>query len=92
MKTNVTANVLNMIGNYLLIGGNCGFPAMGIRGAALATVFGTVVACGMSIASIIPKDSFVSIPYMRERRIRFRLSSLKTSSGWVPAFSWSRSF
>ncbi len=77
MKTNVTANVLNMIGNYLLIGGNCGFPAMGIRGAALATVFGTVVACGMSIASIIPKDSFVSIPYMRERRIRFRLSSLK---------------
>lgn len=47
MKTNVTANLVNMAGNYLLIGGNFGFPALGIKGAALATVFGTVVACGM---------------------------------------------
>jgi len=77
MKTNVTANVLNMIGNYLLIGGKFGFPALGIYGAALATVFGTVVACGMSIASILQKDSFVSIPYMIAGKIRFRMSALK---------------
>ena len=77
MKTNVTANVLNMIGNYLLIGGKFGFPALGIYGAALATVFGTVVACGMSIASILQKDSFVSIPYMIAGKIRFKMSALK---------------
>lgn len=78
MKTNVTGNVVNMIGNYLLIGGHCGFPAMGIRGAACATVFGTVVACGMSVASILPKDSFVSIPYMIEHKVKPAVSTLRS--------------
>ena len=44
MRTNVTSNVINIIFNYFLIGGNCGFPALGIHGAAIATVLGTVVA------------------------------------------------
>lgn len=70
MKTNVTANVVNIIGNYLLIGGNFGFPALGIRGAAYATVFGTMVACCMSIASILSPDSFVNIPFMIKKRVK----------------------
>ena len=52
MTTNVTSSIVNMCGNYLLIGGHWGFPALGIRGAALATVLGTVVACCMSISSM----------------------------------------
>lgn len=76
MRTNVTANLLNMIGNYLLIGGNFGFPALGIKGAALATVFGTVVACGMSILSLFSKDGFISVYYMIKKRVRLRISAL----------------
>lgn len=78
MKTNVTANLVNMAGNYLLIEGNLGFPALGIKGAALATVFGTVVACGMSIASILPKNSFVSIPYIWEKKVKPAFDTLQT--------------
>lgn len=76
MTTNVVANVVNVILNYLLIGGHFGFPALGIEGAALATVLGTVVASLMSIRSILLKDSFVSIPYMIEHRVRPALRSM----------------
>ncbi len=77
MRTNVTSNIVNMIGNYLLIGGKFGFPALGITGAALATVFGTVVACCMSVCSILPKDNFVSIPYIIKERVKITLAPAK---------------
>ena len=53
MRTNITSSIINIIANYLLINGHFGFPALGIHGAALATVLGTVVACVMSILSIM---------------------------------------
>ena len=48
MMTNLISNVVNVIFNYLLIGGNFGFPELGVEGAALATVLGTVCACALS--------------------------------------------
>ena len=41
------------------------FPALGIRGAALATISGTVVACIMSVASIFKKRVFEYSIYIR---------------------------
>lgn len=61
MRTNIVSNLVNVIFNYLLIGGNFGFPALGIRGAAIATVIGTVFGCAMSIISLFSKQSFVYI-------------------------------
>lgn len=75
MRTNVTSNTINIIGNYLLINGNFGFPALGIQGAALATVFGTVVASIMSILSIMNKEGFISIPYIIKNKIKPALSA-----------------
>ncbi len=69
MRTNVTSNTVNIIFNYLLIGGHFGFPALGIHGAALATVLGTVVACIMSILSILKPNGFISIPYIMKNRV-----------------------
>lgn len=60
MRTNLVSNGINIIFNYLLIGGNLGFPQLGIKGAAIATVTGTVVACIMSIRSLF-KSEFLSI-------------------------------
>lgn len=61
MVTNIISNSVNVIFNYLLIGGTFGFPALGVRGAAIATVIGTVCACCLSIASVLKNDGFINL-------------------------------
>ena len=78
MTTNVTSSVVNIIFNYLLIEGHFGFPALGLFGAALATVLGTVVACAMSIRSLFHKNSYVSIRFIIDEKIRPTLDTLKS--------------
>ena len=77
MRTNVTSNVVNMLGNYLLIQGHCGFPKLGITGAALATVFGTVVAAVMAVCSILPKDNYVSLRFILKEKIKVAMEPAK---------------
>lgn len=43
MTIMLIGNIWNVVGNYLLIFGNCGFPEMGIEGAAWATASSRVV-------------------------------------------------
>ena len=44
MRASLAAMVLNVLGNWLLIGGRLGAPALGVRGAALASTISTVLA------------------------------------------------
>lgn len=44
MMVTVVVNILNIIGNYSLIFGKFGFPAMGVEGAAISTTFARGVA------------------------------------------------
>lgn len=77
MRTNVASNFVNVVFNYLLINGNLGFPAMGIRGAAVATVIGTMVASVMSVVSIMKPEGFISIPYIIKEKIYPKLAALR---------------
>jgi len=76
MRTNITSNAVNVVLNYLLIGGHMGFPALGIQGAALATVLGTVVACVMSILSIRKDSTFISIVFIISHKVKFSFKAL----------------
>ncbi len=70
MTTNLTSSVVNVLFNYLLIEGHWGFPRLEIRGAAIATVLGTVVAAGMAVFSLFRRSSYIRIPLMREMHLR----------------------
>ncbi len=47
MKAGITAVLVNLVGNYILIFGKLGFPALGVEGAAIATVIARYVECAI---------------------------------------------
>ncbi len=47
MSVNMVANLVNVVFNYLLIGGNFGFPRLEVSGAAVATSLSRLVACAL---------------------------------------------
>ena len=53
MIYNVTSNVINVILGFLLIGGRFGFPALGVRGAAIGLGVGHVVAALIALVAIL---------------------------------------
>lgn len=84
MITNTTANLVNVVFNYLLIGGNLGFPALGVAGAAIATVLGNAAAAIISIAFAFKNDLFVNLIYTIKEKVKptFRTLADLTKLGY----------
>lgn len=53
MVYNIVANLVNIVGNWLLINGNLGFPALGVAGASIATVIGQAVGTVMAFICVL---------------------------------------
>ena len=71
--SNMVSSVVNISLNFLLIEGRFGFPKMGVRGAALATVLGTVVATIMCLISLIDKNSYMNFRTMAKNKFKFSM-------------------
>ena len=63
LVTNLSANIVNVLFNYLLINGIWIFPRWGIAGAAVATSMGNVVALVLAIYNVSRKDNFLHINF-----------------------------
>lgn len=61
MIYNLTANVVNVIFNYLLIEGHFGFPRMEVAGASLATVIGQLVAFVLAVMAITNGGNYLHL-------------------------------
>ena len=59
MKTNLTANFVNVVLNYLLINGIWIFPRLEVLGAGIATTIGNLVMFIIAFRSILDKESLL---------------------------------
>lgn len=66
LYTAITALILNVGGNYCLIEGHFGFPALGVQGAALATAIARVGECLLVLLYV----------YFREDKIQIRVRKM----------------
>ncbi len=87
MTTNLVSSAVNILFNYLLIEGHWGFPAWGIRGAAIATVLGTVVSAAMAVFSLFRRTSYIRVREMISLRVRCTMDSVR--SIWRLAYNTS---
>lgn len=78
LVTNLTANLVNVVLNYCLIGGHFGFPALGVKGAAIATTIGTFIASMTAIVFATRKNGYLRLHF--RDLIRFDRESLKVLS------------
>jgi putative MATE family efflux protein len=60
MLITMVMNIVNVIVGYVLIFGNMGFPAMGIRGAAIATVISQIVAVLLGLYVLFNKKGIMN--------------------------------
>ncbi|MGI6172346.1 MAG: MATE family efflux transporter [Christensenellales bacterium] len=74
MVANITANLVNVFLNYGLIEGHWGFPALGVKGAAIATLCGTIVGAGIAFWFAIQGDGFL---HFRPSAPRFDRETLR---------------
>ncbi len=75
MRTNVTANIVNVVMNFLLINGIGFFPKLGVLGAGIATSMGNCVAFIMSVYSLKDPNGFL---HLKPRHFKFDIATLKS--------------
>ncbi|MHC1785719.1 MAG: MATE family efflux transporter [Christensenellales bacterium] len=77
MKAGIAAVVTNLIGNWLLIYGNLGFPQWGVKGAAIATVISRFVELAI-ILLVMHRSRRFAFMHGVYRKLKVSLSFVKT--------------
>ncbi|MCG8570105.1 MAG: MATE family efflux transporter, partial [Spirochaetes bacterium] len=73
MIANLGSNFLNIFFNYLFIFGKWGFPALGIKGAALGTILASLASVLYLIVYSLQPDLFRKFRYFRFNKIQLTL-------------------
>ncbi len=84
MRAGIIAVLTNLVGNWILIYGNLGMPAMGVRGAAIATVISRVVELLIIIIGTHRNSKFDFLHgFYRSMRVSWKLTTAVLKKGWL---------
>ena len=81
----MVSNLVNVFFNYCLIGGNLGFPMLGVAGASIATVIGQCAALGMALSKVMTGREFIRIDFKKLLRADLSIIRRMLKIG-IPAF------
>ena len=70
MVSNLISCLVNLLCDYLLITGHMGFPALGIRGAAIATNLGFLAATIFCVIAILSPRQYINLGYCIKNSLR----------------------
>ncbi|MDP3058542.1 MAG: MATE family efflux transporter, partial [bacterium] len=85
MRINMIANLVNVVGNYLLIYGKFGFPQLGVAGAAIATTFSRAIACAIFFYVLFNGEKVIRLSLKDKYKYNSALASRVFSVGSAAA-------
>ena len=71
MTTNIVSTLVHIALNFFIIEGRFGAPRLGVMGAGISTVVGTVAALGISLYKLMDESQFVNLRFILAEHIRF---------------------
>lgn len=84
MRASIIAVLTNLVGNWILIFGNLGMPAMGVRGAAIATLLSRLVEMGIIVLGTHRNSKFdILHGFYRSMRVSWKLTTSVLKKGWL---------
>lgn len=84
MTTNLAANGVNVLFNFLLINGIGFFPRLGVYGAGIATALGNITAMLMALRSVFGRERYLNItahyPWRFDKQTMASIFSVSSSA------------
>jgi putative MATE family efflux protein len=81
MANNMVVNIVNLVGNFVLINGIRFFPRLGVTGAGLATAFSRLVGAVLALTLVLVPGKRITVSFKERFRFNWDIAARVTRVG-----------
>jgi len=85
MANNMAVNIINLVGNFLLINGIWFFPKLGVTGAAVATAFSRFVGSIMALSLVLIPGKRITVSFRERFHFNWNIAARVAKVGFPAA-------